>query len=202
MDELKCIELAKNGNLFAFNELVLNYQTTVYNLSMRILADNQAAEDATQETFIAAFRNLHQFKGGSFKSWLLRSASNHCIDAIRKNKRRAEIALEPITQEGDEVDDPRWMRDDSADPAAEFEKNEMTSLIQQCINDLVIDQRIILVLVDVFGLDYKEVQEVILKPLGTVKSRLARAREAIKHCLLGFAELYPELDRHSVEKTI
>lgn len=202
MEETELIEHAKTGDLFAFNDLVLNYQGIVFNLCLRILGEQPMAEDATQDTFISAFKNLHQFKGGSFKSWLLRTASNQCIDQIRKNKRNPKIPLEPTSEDGEEMEDSRWLRDDSNNPAEIIEQNEFADLIQRCIDQLGYDQKVILVLIDVFGMEYKEVQEVLLKPIGTVKSRLVRARDAVRHCLVNLAELYPELNRPKREKTL
>ena len=199
MDEISNIELAKKGDLFAFNELVLQYQQPVYNLCLRMVIDESSAEDIAQDTFISAFENINTFRGGSFKNWLLRLAANRCIDELRRIKRRPQVALEPISKDGDEMDDPAWLRDDRHDPAIEMERKELVDLIQRCMLELSDEHRLVLILVDVFEMDYQEASSVISKPLGTLKSRLTRARDAIKKCLLSLAELYPDLARYKRE---
>ncbi len=95
MDEQQLIAAAQRGSLDAFNELVLAYQDRVYNLAYRILGDPAAAEDVTQEAFIAAYRTLNTFRGGSFLSWLLRTAANRCYDELRRQKRRPTVSWGP-----------------------------------------------------------------------------------------------------------
>ncbi|HEY4720682.1 MAG TPA: sigma-70 family RNA polymerase sigma factor, partial [Anaerolineae bacterium] len=103
MDENALIQSARKGDLNAFNTLVLAYQHQVYNLAYRIMGEQAAAEDATQDTFISAYKNLKSFRGGSFKSWLLRIVTNACYDDLRRRKRRPATSLDEMMgdQEGD-----------------------------------------------------------------------------------------------------
>src|SRR5579871_5587473 len=88
MDELALIREAQKGNVESFNSLILHYQASVYNLAYRLMGESEAAADATQEAFISAYGHLSQFRGGSFKSWLMRIVANTCYDELRRLKRR------------------------------------------------------------------------------------------------------------------
>ena len=96
MDEAALIDSARRGDLNAFNRLVLAYQDLVYNHAMRVMGENAAAEDATQEAFISAYRNLSGYRGGSFRAWLLRIVTNACYDELRRRKRRPSTPLEMV----------------------------------------------------------------------------------------------------------
>jgi RNA polymerase sigma-70 factor (ECF subfamily) len=192
MDELVLIQSAKRGDLDAFNRLVLAYQDQAYNVALRILADVHLAEDATQDAFFSAFRNIKDFRGGSFRAWILRIITNRCYDEMRRQKRQPSQPLEPVNNEGeDELDDPAVLKDEQHLPEAETEKHEMENAIQKCIEGLSGDFRTVVVLVDIQGLDYQDACQIIQKPLGTLKSRLARARLSLQNCLQGVWELLP-----------
>lgn len=191
MDENNLILSARNGDLDAFNRLVLAYQDVVYNLAYRVLGDPQLADDATQDTFIAAFNNLRKFRGGSFKAWLLRIVTNTCYDELRRQKRRPATSLEPLDDSGEEIESPHWLMDNGNLPEEQVERDELGKAIQHCLENLPVDFRVVVALVDIQGMDYAEAAAVIGTPLGTVKSRLARARLRLRDCLQGFWELLP-----------
>lgn len=195
MDETALIQEALDGNLDAFNSLVILYQDLAYNVAYRIVGEHGAAEDATQEAFISAYQKLKQYHGGSFKAWLLRIVSNACYDELRRRQRKPVTPLKPETDTGETWEEPDWIKDPSASPEEYFEQAELQEAIQQCINKLDDKFRLILVLVDVEGLDYETAAATAGAPLGTVKSRLARARERIQNCLQRFWELLPETFR-------
>jgi RNA polymerase sigma-70 factor (ECF subfamily) len=195
MDEGALIQSARHGDLEAFNRLVLAYQDMVYNQAYRMMGEPQGAEDATQEAFISAFRKLSSYRGGSFKAWLLRIVTNACYDELRRQKRRPVAPLEPLTAEDEEIDSPRWLADPSESPEEKAERSELNQAIQNCLGGLPDEFRLVVVLVDLQGLDYSEAAVAIGKPLGTVKSRLARARERLRECLQGFWELLPSAFR-------
>jgi RNA polymerase sigma-70 factor (ECF subfamily) len=195
MDEKELIRDAQKGDLNAFNTLVLAYQDVVYNTALRILSDEAAAADASQEAFISAFRSLTSFRGGSFRAWLLRTVTNACFDDLRRNKRHPTTALEPETEDGEEVESPRWLTDPADSPEEHLEKAELEHAIQHCLDALPADYRVVVVLADIQGLDYSEVAVSIKKPLGTIKSRLARARLRLRECLQAFRELLPSAFR-------
>ncbi len=200
MDEQALIQDALEGKLNAFNSLVLHYQDMAYNVAYRIMGEHGAADDAAQEAFISAYQKLDQYRGGSFKAWLLRIVTNACYDELRRRQRQPVTPLKPELDDGETLENPYWIEDDSPSPEEEFEESELQEAIQHCIKNLDKKFKTILVLVDVEGLDYDTASEIIGRPLGTVKSRLARARERVQECLQGFRELLPDLFRLSSEE--
>jgi len=191
MNEQALISDAQNGNLDAFNTLILHYQDIVFNAALRILGDEDRAADASQDTMISAFKSIKGFRGGSFKSWLLRIVTNTCYDELRVRKRRPTVPLEPDTDDGEEMDSPRWLADPNMTPDQQAEADELEHAIQHCLNNLPVDFKTVVVMADLQGLDYSEVATAVRVPLGTIKSRLARARLRLQDCLQGFAELLP-----------
>jgi RNA polymerase sigma-70 factor (ECF subfamily) len=191
MDEAALIIDAQHGDLDAFNRLVLAYQDALYNTALRILSDEDLAADATQDAFVSAFRNLNSYRGGSFKGWLLRTVTNACYDELRRRKRRPSVPLEPTNDDDEEMESPRWLADSSMTPEEKFEAAEVEHAIQHCLDALPADFRTVVVLADIQGLDYSEVARAARVPLGTIKSRLARARLRLRECLQGFRELLP-----------
>jgi len=195
MDEIHLITSAQGGDLDAFNTLILHYQDIVFNTALRILGDDELAADASQEAFISAFRSISSFRGGSFKAWLLRTVTNACYDELRRQKRRPTTQLEPETEDGDEMDSPRWLADPNMTPEQRVEADELEHAIQHCLNALPAEFRTVVVMADIQGLDYTEVAVAVHVPLGTIKSRLARARLRLRECLQGFWELLPSTFR-------
>lgn len=191
MNEPALIQDAQHGDLDAFNTLVLHYQDMVFNTALRILGDEDAAADASQEAFISAFRAINSYRGGSFKAWLLRTVTNACYDELRRQKRRPTTPLEPETDDGDEIDSPRWLADPNLTPEQQNDADELEHAIQHCLDALPTDFRAVVVMADIEGLDYTEVAKAVHVPLGTIKSRLARARLRLRECLQSFAELLP-----------
>lgn len=191
MDEQALIRDAQAGNLEAFNTLILHYQDSVYNTALRILGDGHLAADSTQEAFISAFKSISSFRGGSFKAWLMRTVTNACYDELRRQKRRPTTPLEPDTEDGDEMDSPRWLADPNLSPEQKFEADELEHALQHCLNNLPLEFKTVVVMADIQGMDYSEVAIAVRVPLGTIKSRLARARLRLRECLQGFAELLP-----------
>jgi len=191
MDETALIDAAQHGDLDAFNHLVLVYQNMVYNQAYRMVGDTDVAEDASQDAFIIAFRKLGTYRGGSFKAWLLRIVTNLCYDELRRRKRRPTTPLEPTDHDDDEIESPRWLSDPSETPEQTAERVELAQALQYCLDSLPPDFRAIVTLVDIQGLDYSEAAQAMGRPLGTVKSRLARARTRLRDCLQGYRELLP-----------
>lgn len=177
---------AKNGDLTAFNELVVEHQTLVYNLSYRMLGQAQAAEDVTQEAFVSAWRNIHTFRGEAFRPWLLRIAANLCRDELRRRGRRPSSSLENVLEAG--VPEPP---DDDPTPDDSVLTSELRGRLQAALQQLPEDQRTAIVLCDVEGLDYNEIAAVMKTSLGTVKSRIARARLKMRELMQREPELLP-----------
>jgi len=191
MNEEALIHDAQAGSLDAFNALVLHYQDNVFNTALRILGDEDLASDATQEAFLSAFRSITSFRGGSFKAWLMRTVTNACYDELRRQKRRPSVPLEPESEDGEEIDSPRWLADPNMSPEQRAEADEVEHAIQHCLNNLPVEFKTVVVMADIQGMDYSEVALAVRVPLGTVKSRLARARLRLRECLQGFSELLP-----------
>jgi RNA polymerase sigma-70 factor (ECF subfamily) len=204
MDEEALIAEAQKGDLDSFNGLVLAYQSLVYNVAYRIMGEPDSSEDATQEAFISAFKNIKSFRGGSFKSWLLRIVTNACYDELRRRKRRPASSLEELTEfsEGSDSEEPATLGSHADAPETAAVRSELTAAIEDCISRLSAEFKVVAVLVDVQGYDYREVSEVIGKPLGTVKSRLARARAKLRDCLQKHGELLPASYRHDNEAVV
>ncbi len=191
MEEARLIHQAQQGGLDAFNQLVLHYQDQVYNLAWRILGDPDAAADVTQDTFIAAFRKIGGFRGGSFCAWLLRIATNRCYDELRRQKRRPVRPLE--TEDDDEKDAPRrWLADSAPSVEAQVASRQLDAAIQRCLDALPEHFRLAAVLIDIEGLSYQQAARLLKKPLGTIRSRLARARARLRDCLQQVRELFPD----------
>ena len=177
----------------AFNALVLTYHDMLYRIALRIVCDECVAEDAVQEAMIHAFRHIRSFRGGNFKSWLARVTVNASYDELRRGKRHNGIPLEVYTSEGDEVESPDWMRDPASGPEERAEGSELQKALQQCIKSLIPDYRLMVILVDMEGMSYEEAADVAHVPVGTVKSRLARARMQIRRALQTHRSLLPSV---------
>jgi RNA polymerase sigma factor (sigma-70 family) len=191
MDEIVLIQAAKEGDLDSFNRLVMAYQDMIYSHAFRMIGEEESADDATQTTFISAYNHLTSFRGGSFKAWLLRIVTNACYDELRRRKRRPTVPLEPLDDTGEEVESARWMIDPADQPEDRVQRVELQNAIQHCLDRLPTEFRSTVVMVDIQGFDYFEASQAIGKPIGTIKSRLARARLRLRDCLNSFAELLP-----------
>ena len=188
MDEQALIASARKGDARAFNQLVLLYQTMVYNLAYRILSDPDAAADATQDAFLSAFKAMRKFRGGSFKAWLLRIVTNACYDQLRSKQRRPTTSLDDLPVD---MDHTTYLRDPAKLPDELVERQELNRVIQEGILALPVEQRLVLVLSDVQGLPYQEIAQVTGISLGTVKSRLSRGRAKLRDYLQDRGELLP-----------
>jgi RNA polymerase sigma-70 factor (ECF subfamily) len=188
VDEKALIATARRGDTGSFNQLVSHYQDMVYNVAYRILGDADAAADASQETFLSAYKAIAKFKGGSFKSWLLRIATNACYDQLRLRQRRPTSSLEAIYTD---TDPSSHFVNGRETPEEHALRQELGQILQQAIHTLPPDQRVTLVLSDVQGLSYKEVAQITRVSVGTVKSRLSRARARLRDRLMEQRELLP-----------
>ncbi|TVR24548.1 MAG: sigma-70 family RNA polymerase sigma factor [Anaerolineaceae bacterium] len=193
-DEQTLIQNAQNGDLEAFNGLVRNYQDAVYTLTYRIMGEPARAADAAQDAFITAFRRLETYNGGNFRAWLMRIAANTCYDHLRYEKRRPATALDDLVSE-DYADGAPLPDQSTPTPEQAAQSAELSRAIQSCIDGLQADQRVALIMSDVEDFSYQEIAEAVGVQLGTVKSRISRARAALRGCLQGFRELLPSVYR-------
>lgn len=180
MNESMLITFARQGNLQAFNRLVLAYQDLVYRQAYYLLGDRESAEDAAQESFISAFRCLHMFRGGSFKCWLLRIVTNACYDELRRRKRNRSLSLEPESEQDPNGDSSSWQVDPGESPDTYAERAELARELRRQLDGLAPAFRSAIILVDIQGMDYREAAQTLSIPIGTLKSRLARARMQLR----------------------
>lgn len=175
--EADLVRRAQSGDLDAFNALVDAHQRVAYNLCLRMLGNPAAAEDATQDAFLSAFRNIASFRGGSFRPWLMRIASNACTDELRRRHRRPAISLDAPAAGSEE---PIDVADTAAGPEAEALRSEQQDIVQAALLRLPADQRMAVVLCDIQGFAYEEIAQAMRTSVGTVKSRIARGREKLR----------------------
>ena len=187
MDEHDLISRSKSGDVEAFNLLVEQYQRLVYNLALRMLGSAEAAEDASQDTFLSVYRAIGGFRGGSFKSWVLRIAANSCHDKLRVARRYRVVSLDTLMLDPDDL--PESNNHESPEDYAL--RRELGKFLSDGLTHLPEDQRLVVVLSDVQGLSYEEVARVAGCSLGTVKSRLNRGRTRLRDFLLQREELLP-----------
>jgi RNA polymerase sigma-70 factor (ECF subfamily) len=180
--EDRLLARARDGDLDAFNELVDRHQRLVYNLCCRMLGSTSLAEDVTQDTFLSAFRNITRCKGDRFRPWLLRIAANACTDELRRRSRRRAVSLDaPQPVDEAPIDPP----DPAPGPESEALRSEQRRQIAAALLRLPGDQRLAVVLCDIQGLSYDEISAAMGVSIGTVKSRIARGREKLRHEVSG-----------------
>ena len=175
-DEESLIARAANDDLDAFNELVLKYQDMAYNHAYSLSGDTALAEDAAQESFIKAFQAIKSFRGGAFRSWLLRIVTNSVYDMLRRSARHVIQPLSPEDENGEEIESAAWLADPNSSVQHIVEDKEFSREIYKMLDDLPDVYRSVINLIDVQELGYEEAAQALKLPLGTVKSRLARAR--------------------------
>ncbi|HOQ06184.1 MAG TPA: sigma-70 family RNA polymerase sigma factor [Clostridiales bacterium] len=188
-NERLLISKAKAGDVAAFEQLIEAYQKKVYNLALRMTGNQEDAADLAQEAFIRVFRSISGFKEqSSFSTWVYRITTNVCLDEIRKRKNRKVISID----EDIHMDDGEMRRQIVSDdplPDELAERAELRSIVNDAINSLPEDQRIVITLRDLNGLSYEEIAQILDIPGGTVKSRINRARQALRNVLSARTEL-------------
>ena len=185
-DEEALVRRAQKGDLGAFNALVVRYQELAYNLALRLLGSADPAADVTQDAFLSGYQGIATFRGGSFRAWILRIVSNRCYDYLRVQRRRPTTSLDALT---DDPDSPVSFRDPGELPEQAAVRHELAMEIQAGLLTLPLEQRVVVVLSDVQGLSYDEIAEATHTSLGTVKSRLSRARASLRLYLRARGEL-------------
>ena len=191
MEEQTLISAAQRGDLEAFNELVLQYQDFLFRVAMNILGDEDIAADATQQAFLSAFRNLSAFRGGSLRSWLSRITVNASYDELRRVSRYKNVPLQTYDDNGDEMESLEWLADPNPSPEELAERSNLVSAIQNSLQALPEYYRLVVMFVDVDGLSYEEAAQALNIPVGTIRSRLARARNALRISLQCYADVLP-----------
>ena len=177
------IEESRKGNVDAFEELIKDYKKSAYNIALRVMRNVEDAEDASQEALIKIFKNISSFNMDStFKVWMYRIVVNTCIDFKRRKSINA-VSIDETIDLGSGREIQREISDESNNPDALIERNYSTQLVNDAINMLEDDFKIIIILRDIKGFTYDEISEILACNLGTVKSRLSRGRKRLKELL-------------------
>jgi len=177
------VQAARLGEEWAFSALVEAYRSAAERVAQQILRTEEAAADAVQEALIKAYRAMPRFQDGNFRSWLLRIVTNTCYDHLRRQKRRSALSLDD-TADWAQVEMPNQLLADAENPETVALHQEGMRLLLQAIDELPAWHRNVVLLVDVHGYDYNEAAELLELPLGTIKSRLSRARAALRDALV------------------
>jgi len=181
------VQKSKNGDLEAFDQLVLRYESKVFNLAYRFMGNYADASDLAQETFIRLYQSLVSFRGdSSFSTWLFRVAANACRDELRKRQRRKNVSMDEMVALSP-ANVP--VADNAYSPEETVQRHEVQRQVQECLKQLSDDHRLILVMREIQDLSYEEIAEVLQCSLGTVKSRINRARNALKERMTNTREL-------------
>ncbi len=186
-DEQKLIQLSLEGHLDSFNRLVEMHQDAVFSVALRMVRNHATAEDLTQDAFISAFKNLRSYRGGVFKAWLMRIVRNATYDHLRRTKRRPETSIDK-----DIVMFSNTIESDDRSPQEWAQSGELREIITHCLGALSEDQRMAVVLVDIEGYQYDEAADYMGVSIGTIKSRLNRARARLRDCLQTHPEHLPD----------
>ena len=184
-DEAAVIVRAADGDRMAFTQLMEHYQSACYGLAWRLLGDPDQAADATQDAFVHAYRAIRSYRGGIFRSWLMRITANASYDILRRAQRRPASPLPDPDEGGVELPDIS-----AASPLEEATRSDMYGHLEAALRLLPHDQRTAVVLCDVYGMDYNEVAAMTDSALGTVKSRIHRGRLRLRELLAEHRELF------------
>jgi len=194
LDEKLLIEKSIQGDSESFEKLILSCEKKVYNIALKILGNEADAYDAAQDTFIKVYKNLENFKGNSsFSTWVYRITSNVCLDIIRKNKNKKNTVSIDKEIEFDDSDATFEIEDRNADTEEKILEKERSEALHKALSRLNPEQREILVLREFQNLSYDEIANVLNIGTGTVKSKISRARAALKNELLKNKELFLSL---------
>ena len=183
-DDRELIVKSQNGDVAAFESLVKQHQVVAYNVALKILGNQEDAKDATQEALIKVFKNLASFKAeAQFSTWLYRIVVNTCNDYLRKERSRKHFSLDK-EMETEDGTLKREVSDDRMTPEKVYEANDLREKVQMAIQALPEQQRTVVVLRDIEGMSYDVIASMLDLPVGTVKSRINRGRDALKQMLI------------------
>lgn len=194
-DEKQVVIKAAAGDPDAFEQLVITHQKRIYNLALKMTGNPEDASDMTQEAFLKAYRGLGGFNmESSFSTWLYRLASNVCIDFIRKRNKRSVVSLNSGGDEERELE----ITDTRYEPSGLAERRQERADIQSAIDSLDSEHRQVLMLREIMGLSYQEISDITKVKQGTVKSRIARARERLRKTLISTGNYSDEISSQSM----
>jgi RNA polymerase sigma-70 factor (ECF subfamily) len=187
MDDRDLVARARRGDREAFTRLIMQYQVSLYNMALRMVGGPDDAADITQEAFLRAWEKIRTVRDGSFKSWLFQIAANLCYDHFRRGRHYG------VMPDDDQLHGVANLGISTPEPHERAEANERNRLVRRCVANLEADMRMALVLRDINGMSYDEIASVLGVPLGTVKSRIARARASVQEQLRQHPDLFPSV---------
>ena len=190
-NEIEIIQCAQQGDLEAFNHLIMQYQDLIFRIAMRMMMDENLACDAVQDACLLAFNKFAAFRNGSFRNWLARIVVNVCYDEIRRQRRHPVQALEQIGHNDEELESPYWLADYSNNPEKQCEARELQAVIQSCLESISPSHRAVIILIDMEECSYEEASDILEVPIGTIKSRVARARTQMMGALQTLSDVLP-----------
>ena len=200
LKEKDLIRKAKQGDMHAFEELILKHEKIVYNVALRMMNHGEDAKDISQEVFLKAYRSLSNFdERSAFSTWLYRITHNTCIDEMRKRKGKQNYSLEEEL-ENEAGSMQRQIADEGDTPEESLLREEQKSEILQALDNLSAEHKAAIILRDVKGLSYEEIAEILELSLGTVKSRISRGRNQLKKEILKMREQNERNVRHKKGK--
>jgi RNA polymerase sigma-70 factor (ECF subfamily) len=174
------VQRAQGGDQVALCELICRYERKTYNIAFRLMGNHADASDAAQEALVRVYTRLPHFRGDSaFSTWLFRVVTNTCLDELRRRGRQRHTSLDQ-PQPSDQGTVPRQTSDDAENPVEQAERHEVQAAVQRAISRLPADYRTVVVLRDIHGYSYHEIAAMLGTSLGTIKSRLHRARQALR----------------------
>ncbi len=185
MDDRDLVGRARQGDREAFSQLIVQYQVPLYNMTLRMVSSREDAADITQEAFLRAWEKIRSLRDAPFKSWLFQITVNLCYDHFRRGRR---YGVMPDEEQGGKI---VGLGIAMPDPQERAEANERARVVRESIAALEHDMRTALVLRDINGMAYEEIAGILGVPLGTVKSRIARARAQVQEYLMRNPDLFP-----------
>jgi RNA polymerase sigma-70 factor (ECF subfamily) len=188
-EDLKYVFLCQKGDVDAFEVLVERHQKKMLNIAFRMMGDYDEACDVTQESFVSAYRSIKKFKAeAKYSTWLHRIVVNYCKNRLKQLRGKTIYDSFSLNDSGGAKRDEIWnqLPANDANPGIEMENRERDARVQQCITSLEEEYKEVVILRDIQGLTYEEIRDILQIPDGTVKSRLSRARSALKDCLTKF----------------
>lgn len=192
------VKRAQDGDHSALSELVHRYERKTYNLAYRLMGNHADASDAAQDALVRVCMRLQNFRGDSaFSTWLFRVVTNTCLDELRRRGRLRHASLDDAlpVEEGSVV---RQATDEGEGPVEYAERQELQAAVQRAINRLPDEYRVVVIMRDLQGLSYQEIAALLGTTLGTIKSRLHRARQALRAILKATEAAKLDLDRMAV----
>jgi RNA polymerase sigma-70 factor (ECF subfamily) len=184
-DDRDLVDRARRGDREAFTQLIVQYQVSLYNMALRMVGRPDDAADIAQEAFLRAWEKIRTLRDAPFKSWLFQIAANLCYDHFRRGRRYG------VMPDEDQTSNLVGLGIATPDPQERAEANERTRLVRDSISALDHDMRIAIILRDVNGMAYDEIAAILRVPLGTVKSRIARARAQVQDRLQQHPDFFP-----------